>query len=826
MPFSALAALAGLFGSSPATPGILTDREIRTYARVKRCYPDCDSNFIAYLIVAYRSRPLPPVAETTPSTSHATQRKRRAKASAASKPARLSTTAIRPKQVSTGRALTERVVEKIEAFGQLYPREPTPDPSPAETTTAYANYCLDVLNSVFPSWSVAALRDWLTVAIFSQPALTITDRPLATASPCPAIPHGVTAVFPDRMVDEYFDHCDHCLQRSDVDGVASSLWPTAWLRNNITNANSGHEAMPMQTRTISRLPSTCSTHLCPPTETGRRLRPGHIPTHQYFRSPQYREGALARLLNAFPRLYRSTIEAVLAEHYMDYCATYYALRHLSETQPRSWVVDSVLNLLPSRTQHSDQPSMFHVDLLLDVDQLHAQRNAETLARDAAYAREVNETEYRAAAQLIACECCCDDVVFEDLAPCTASDQAQTHLCCKDCIRRFVQEAVHGQGGRGLQQRVTSADIWVGCIGDSDCLGWYTDGALQRALPVTLYAQWHQWLQAQSLDAWRATVDPWTVAQCPACAYVELVPRALTYTRWSLAARIVYVLGLGFLLVLSSFWLLYSVIPLLPAGADHLLLYCLIFCGTTITSQILIHQYQTGRVAHRVHAMWEQANARTPPRLLRCRNPNCGWRPCPMCLKNWTPDHQCGESARESLRRYVERAMDEAVKRTECTRCDLYHCENDEITRQHAAEQAQSAFLAASAHSNIDTDDALREPLTVGASYCFANPGRGIKCIQTQNNFVIMQIQLFFVAVVAALLSVTMVSARPIDNLLIGNLACLNPHTHVAYILAKSWSSCGKIEVGNKKSSSQATKATMNSSASEFPDVKELNVVWN
>ncbi|KAJ1991889.1 hypothetical protein H4R33_001197 [Dimargaris cristalligena] len=840
----AVGLLASFFGEGPSPSTTLTSQETLLFHQVKELYPDCDSNFIAYLLKTL-GKTAPGDSATTP-LSTTPWDTRRSVRSANRKPPLVSTStptsastnipgslvklpssstagpsanpgpALVPSPSTTGPApmvippsLLHRIIDKIQAMGELYPREPSPMPDPAEATMGYANYYLDVLNGLFPHWSTSALRDWITLAIINPATANLPPPPTPNSSPVPTLssqtklrtappnqgPHGLSLRFPDLMADQYFDHVENCARKTsptppdDLPRVPSSQpgpeggghgepgprIPLLTERSRRAKGKAPQTEGPISPLAnlmagASQLFPKCR-HLYLPRPSSLRPLCGHLDSKDYFRSPHYREGAYLRLLNAYPQLYKSTIRAVLAENRDDYPASFHQLATLSREEPNStWLLDTFMRFFPSRPTVVDHPAMYQLDLLRDLEVMSAQTRAQQSERDAQLARDLNESEYTEQDQLISCGCCYFDLPFEELVGCT-----EGHLCCRSCLARFVREFSFGQMAPAANSSSSSSSATPGptgiqCIGDSDCSGTYTRGCLAAHLPAESFAQFNEALTQRALQVWQAQHPRVPTARCPYCPYLEIrdrlagapAPSVTSPAYWLAGPRVLRILWVLVLATLAR-WALARAIGLVLRLVPPPLRFPAVYLGalwfTVVLAIYTVFQLESQRILVVLRRAWNAASTLPPPAhgFVQCKNPQCRKLTCPVCDKLLTPDHHCGESKKDVLKRYIEKAMDEAVKRTcprcqlsfvksdgcnkmtcrcgyimcyvcrrdiakesythfcqhfrlipgsrctECDLCDLYKCDTETTERQRAADRARREFLQALGSANLGTD---------------------------------------------------------------------------------------------------------------------------
>ncbi|KAJ3372857.1 hypothetical protein GGF31_001394 [Allomyces arbusculus] len=205
----------------------------------------------------------------------------------------------------------------------------------------------------------------------------------------------------------------------------------------------------------------------------RRKRWGQVLASDLFRGPRYIRGATDRLLNAFPKHWKSSIRAYLAEHNFDYVSAYTFLR--DQPAPSTFFL---FNLFARRP--IDSQEMYDPDLLRDVDRLQLSAATTTTpldptADDEHVARQLNLDEYMQVGDLLTCACCWNDLAWEDMVACCAG-----HLFCTACLARVVQEAVFGQQAAALVTDGPAAD-GVACFHSDGCTATFDDASVARAV---------------------------------------------------------------------------------------------------------------------------------------------------------------------------------------------------------------------------------------------------------------------------------------------------------------------------------------------------------
>lgn len=390
----------------------------------------------------------------------------------------------------------------------------------------------------------------------------------------------------------------------------------------------------------------------------RRLRVGEPLTDaDRFRTPQYVKGCLTRLCNEFPDRWKSTIRAVLAECNDDFLSSHARLAAM----PRSTWVPNFISKMFHRKAVED-PAIYNVELLRDVDRLAARRAEEAVKEDAELARKLNTDEYVKTGDAITCGCCFDDFAFEDLEACPLG-----HVFCRACIARYVSEAVFGQQGNAVE------DDGFRCMDASEgsrCSKLLSDAVVEKSAGADVFAKWTE--KRTEAELKKAGVP---YLKCLFCAYAEIDSEGEDKARRGYDSAAVEETA-GDLLR----GLLYGTLTAVLMAP---------FFGTFIVTSVFLASFFPALVARpllrilpydefsdhplprflRFMLPDPPAPKLPPARLFRCLNPKCSRRSCLTCRREWIGLHKCHGDLASSLRQYVEHAMTLALVRT-CPRCNL------------------------------------------------------------------------------------------------------------------------------------------------------------
>lgn len=389
-----------------------------------------------------------------------------------------------------------------------------------------------------------------------------------------------------------------------------------------------------------------------------------VPPDERFRTAKYKAFVRAALSKEFSSLSKSTIDAVLAEVNFSYARARPTLRDLSR---KTWRA-TLHNILPSFKRKKDKgehplllwqrqadgelvPRLketgceeldreLHEDLLAP---LLLQKKEEQERRDFHLAEELNHNEAKEAEALYECECCFDDVPFEQISTCSTS----THVICFNCIRRTLHEALFGQGWSMSVDTEKSTLRCIAPLSNGSCDGSLPSEIVKRAVFLDragseTYRKFEDRLASETLM--RSHLK---LVRCPFCSYAEadsvyhLSPKGISwhFRRYSLL-----------LTILMAFFLL-DLIPVIMIFACILLL---------LNPRSVVSVFQDSL---------RNLCLKTRPKRFICANPSCRRTSCITCQKPWRDPHVCHEPQLLDLRTTVEAARTAAVKRT-CPRCGL------------------------------------------------------------------------------------------------------------------------------------------------------------
>jgi hypothetical protein len=472
-----------------------------------------------------------------------------------------------------------------------------------------------------------------------------------------------------------------------------------------------------------------------------------------FRSAGYKKAVKAVTYHEFKGLSRSTINAVLAEFNNSYTLARPTLIALSS---KSWRFSISSFLLRRKTmssheaehhplviwQSSGQSSIFPTLKATGSPELD-QELFETLIvpvqhrllverekKDYEMAVELNNNEAETNEALQDCECCFTSTTFEELSACDDGG----HFICFTCVRHAINEATFGQG---WQRNIDLNSGTLRCVAamSDDCQGCIPQELVRRAFGADKSGKEVLRKLDERLAEDNLLKTNLPLIRCPFCSYAEVDELYLPESQraWrikrigpsSLYTLIILIFGAGMIPFLFPVFLLFSFLFLLASSKQTF-------------GDLAVGYFNSAvvRLRRRRHGL-----------KFVCQNDQCGRSSCISCSKAWTDIHICHESSLLALRTQVELAMSLAIKRTcprcntsfvkssgcnkltcvcgyqmcyvcrkdigngegyrhfcehfrpnggrgctECSKCDLYRCEDDEVVVKKAKEEAERRWM--------------------------------------------------------------------------------------------------------------------------------------
>ncbi|PQE31647.1 hypothetical protein CJF32_00007163 [Rutstroemia sp. NJR-2017a WRK4] len=484
----------------------------------------------------------------------------------------------------------------------------------------------------------------------------------------------------------------------------------------------------------------------------REQEQGGVPVEEKFRSEAYKKAVRSITYHEFKGLSRSTINAVLAEHNHSYTLARPTLVGLSS---KSWRF-SISSIFLRRKTISSTEAKHHPLVIwqstgrdsmvptlkttgsAELDRelfeslivpLQEQVVSEREEKDHALALELNNREAEEHEAMHDCECCYTAYAFEELSACDDGG----HFVCFQCIRHAVNEAVFGQG---WQRNIDLDGGTLRCLAamSGECKGCIPQALVRRAFLEDKGEEILRKLDERLIeDSLLKTGLP--LIRCPFCNYAEVdelyLPEAQRSWRLkrlgpsAIYTLIISILGVGMMPFLFPVFLFSS------------FLFLIFWSDQSFANHTMQHFHNAIiRLRRKQHGL-----------KFLCQNQRCARASCISCSKGWTDIHICHESSLLALRTQVELAMSLAIKRTcprcntsfvkssgcnkltcvcgyqmcyvcrkdigngegyrhfcehfrpnggrkctECSKCDLYRCEDDEVVVRKAKEEAERAWL--------------------------------------------------------------------------------------------------------------------------------------
>lgn len=388
-----------------------------------------------------------------------------------------------------------------------------------------------------------------------------------------------------------------------------------------------------------------------------------VPPEELFRSSEYKDAVRMVLSKEFGALSRSTIDAVLAESNFSYTRARPILKDVSRKGWRATL--SNLNPFKRKKDRDENPLVawdrsaegglqprlkktgsgeldLELDELLILPFFRDKKETQEM-QDFMLSLQLSEQEAKAENALYECQCCLDDVTFEQISTCSSDG----HVICFSCIRRTMHEALFGQGWDNSVSPARSTLKCVAPVSHGVCDGHLSPTLIKQAIILDkagseTYRKFEERVASEALLKSRLKL-----VHCPFCTYAEVDPvfhPANHELDWH------YRRGNIFTTILTTIFLL-DLIPLLSIP----LLIPLLFYPNTLTAIF--------------RTSLQNMSLRSRSKRFRCKNPCCQRASCMTCRKGWRDPHSCEEPLQQSLRTTVEAARTAAIKRT-CPRCNL------------------------------------------------------------------------------------------------------------------------------------------------------------
>ncbi|RKF79445.1 E3 ubiquitin-protein ligase [Golovinomyces cichoracearum] len=493
---------------------------------------------------------------------------------------------------------------------------------------------------------------------------------------------------------------------------------------------------------------------------------GQFPVYEEFRSTSYKKAVKKIFIQEFKSLSRSTINTVLADFNHSYTLARPTLIALSSKSWRFslstlfkrkknmnfldlgyhplviWQSNSHETLVPtlrsSGCQELDQEISESFIIPLQRFAIHQQKE-----KDYQIALHLNYVEAEQNESLHDCECCYTATSFEELTACDGG-----HFICFRCVRKSLNEAVFGHGWQRSIDIERGTLRCVAAISD-DCSSVIPIYLIQRALRKDKNGK----NLSQKLDERLAEANmlksQLPLIRCPFCNYAEINEPFNPKSKTSFKPRIVSPVSF------NSYLIALAGVGMIPLFLVYILISIFLFFSRFSLNNFLIGQ---------LHSSANRIRRNRLGLKFYCQNKLCKRSSCRYCLKEWSDIHVCHESSMQDLRTQVELAMSLAIKRTcprcnmsfvkssgcnkltcvcgyqmcyicrknigigegyrhfcehfrpnggksctECTKCDLYRCEDDEIVLRKAKQEAEQLWMKRE-ESLLSCDENFRKVL--------------------------------------------------------------------------------------------------------------------
>ncbi|RKF61164.1 putative ring finger protein [Erysiphe neolycopersici] len=558
----------------------------------------------------------------------------------------------------------------------------------------------------------------------------------------------LATIFPDVRIEVFREMILACDEESRLAVVTEALLKhkTKWVKGRYKSANK-------------------DSRLCMQDEKSFTCDFGQVPVQEKFRSSSYKKSVKEITYQEFRGLSRSTINGILNDYNFSYIHARPTLLALSS---KTWRFS--LSALFKRRKSLYSSDLAHHPLVIwqpagqeflvpslkssgcqELDQelfesllnpLKKQAIAEQEEKDYKIALDISITEAGQNESLHDCECCFTSSSFEGLTACEGG-----HFICFRCIKNSLQEAIYSNGWQMLINLERGSLRCVAAI-SHECSKTIPIYLVYRALEKektgkSLLRRLDERLAEENML--RSNLP---LIRCPFCNYAEVdelyVPESkksyrLKCTRpFSFHTVLIFLLGV-------------CMIPCLFL----LLLSCSMFSLNKNLYKNVVDQFNssTNRIRRKHIGL-----------KFQCKNKYCGRATCRHCLKEWIDIHICHESSLQDLRTFVELAMSDAIKRTcprcntsfiktsgcnkltcvcgyqmcyicrkdigngegylhfcehfrpsggkscsECMKCDLYRCEEDEAVARKAKREAEIKWMKKEERL-LNCDDKFRKVL--------------------------------------------------------------------------------------------------------------------
>ncbi|KAI0997283.1 hypothetical protein K3495_g10903 [Podosphaera aphanis] len=487
-----------------------------------------------------------------------------------------------------------------------------------------------------------------------------------------------------------------------------------------------------------------------------------VPNEEKFRSVRYKTAVKNLTYREFKGLSRSTINAVLAEFNHSYTLARPTLVKLTS---KSWRLSFTSLFMRNKStsafdvahhplvwQSSDLGLMLKTSNCPDLDKelfelfivsTKQQAQAEQEERDYIIALDLNNTEAEQTQSLHDCECCFAEASFEELAACEKG-----HLICLRCIRYSINEAIFGQGWQRYMNLSLGTLRCIAAASD-ECSSCVPLDFISRAFSRDKMRDEILRKLEERLAEDNLLKSQLPLIRCVFCNYAEVdeiyVPETLRSWKFK---RLAHFPPYIFIVLVSGVCIIPLVLPVF------------LMCSFII----FLALFQKKLLARHLDASIQRVRRKRLGLKFVCQNKGCLRASCLSCSKGWSDIHVCHESSLQALRIGVELAMSMAIKRTcprcntsfvkssgcnkltcicgyqmcyvcrkeigngegyrhfcehfrpngdrechECSKCDLYHCEDNDAVVRKAKQEAERQWMERES-TGLGCDEKIRKVL--------------------------------------------------------------------------------------------------------------------
>lgn len=288
-----------------------------------------------------------------------------------------------------------------------------------------------------------------------------------------------------------------------------------------------------------------------------------------------------------------------------------------------------------------------------------------ISEDYRLACQLNEAEAEKYDELYDCECCYIPSTLEQMSTC----HTEGHYICLNCIRHTVNAALYDQGwAKNIDTRLGTLRCIAPSSGNSSsCSAVIPFDFVERAFleekdGADIISKFNERLTSEAL-----LTSGLPLIRCPFCSYAEVDDLAISGFPLfkSLKLRRDFLL-LAFFPLFQFFYLGIARFIVRLISQPFILAISL---ATLIRWLLFNSQSLSLNPLPPIEAAVRRTLRKRRGLRFHCLSPTCHRTSCIACSAPWHDPHECYASQRTSLRLTLERATTDAVKRT-CPRCNL------------------------------------------------------------------------------------------------------------------------------------------------------------